>query len=281
MYKNNKKENPTAGVQFSQIKNGIPANFSYLEHKIKSQLPIGCIVSWIGGFFTSDNNLGYTVVLGTTNDISGANSYVSAKGWEVCNGAIFYNQNSPIFNQANRHLPELSTNFFISSGDIIGVSGGDNLFFDHIHNSFSMSLSQTSYDGNYNLNNSHRHVAVITGASTGGHNSHYSSMGYPVGNTTGDDADNSYDFLAPGQYVASENRTRNFPEYYSGGSNFGHTSHSNATVYVGYEGSWVVNYNHNHGTISTSFIIDQGDPVPGSIDKTIKNLSCFKIMRVI
>ncbi len=269
MFKNNKKENPTSGVQFQKIENGIIPNFSYLEHKIKSQLPIGCIIPWLGGYFTATDNVGYTCILGGTNDVLGTNSYINPKGWDVCDGTPKIDMQSPIFNGINRFLPELITNYFISSGIVLGASGGDNYFLDHIHNLYSITTNQISFSSS--SNNKHYHRGRITTDTIGAHTHRVPSH---------DDADNSWHCFAPGKKDEEEAEVRKTRDFANCDDEDG-TDHSNISISMGSQ-SVLIDYSHNHGATAShiSTTIDATDPIPTSILKIVKNLSCFMIMRI-
>ena len=86
-------------------------------------IPAGSIIPWIGGYFANGANGGYARVLGSANTIAGANGYLNAKGWYVCNGAVLNDADSPIFNGAGRYLPNLSDDRFIMGDNVAGGSG--------------------------------------------------------------------------------------------------------------------------------------------------------------
>lgn len=265
MFRNNKKENPTSSVQFQEIKNGIIPNFSYLEHKIKSQLPTGCIIPWLGGYFTATDNVGYNPALGSTNDVAGTNSYIGPKGWNVCDGTLKIDIESPIFNGSNRFLPKTTDNIFISSGLVLGSIGGNNNFSDHIHNLFSINLNQTSFSSSI-TNNKHRHSFQISASSVGNHRHGLTVRKHGL-----------FD-----QYCSGNGASTNFYfSQFAGGSNSNGSSHNNLSISIQNQ-TVTVDYSHSHGATpsSISAIIDASDPTPSSISKIVKNLSCFIIMRI-
>jgi len=95
----------------------------------ESTVPCGCIIPWLGGYFTNDSNDDYQQVLGNGNTIDDINDYLQDTGFRVCDGAEYNNAESPIFNGAGRHLPNLTDDRFIMGDSQCGGgrngSGGD------------------------------------------------------------------------------------------------------------------------------------------------------------
>jgi len=98
----------------------------------ETNVPCGSIVAWVGGYFTNSINSDYQFVLGTSNSIAAINDYVDPDGFRVCDGSEYNNPNSPIFNGAGRHLPNLTDNRFIMGDTQVGGIGGNNVF-SHNH----------------------------------------------------------------------------------------------------------------------------------------------------
>jgi hypothetical protein len=87
--------------------------------------PVGSIIAWTGGYFTSGSNGTYTRTLGATNDASGVNAYIG-DSWRVCNGAAFNDAASPIFNGTGRYLPNITDSRFLMGSTAAGGVGGSN-----------------------------------------------------------------------------------------------------------------------------------------------------------
>ena len=97
-----------------------------------SQVPIGAITAWVGGYFTNGANGGYTAVL-AANNVAAANAYLQNFGFWVCDGAAVNDAASPIWVGANRYLPKLTDDIFLQGDTIIGGLGGENAN-SHNHN---------------------------------------------------------------------------------------------------------------------------------------------------
>jgi len=93
---------------------------------IAGVVPVGIILAWLGGYFTSGANEGYTRVLGTANTIAAVNALLNDDGWYVCDGAALNLAGSPIFDGADRYLPLLTDDRFIMGDTLGGTPGGDN-----------------------------------------------------------------------------------------------------------------------------------------------------------
>ena len=90
-------------------------------------IPVGSIIAWSGGYFSASNNGGlYTDVLGNT--ILNANNYLSKRGYKVCDGTQVNDSKSPIFNGANRFLPNLTNSRFLQGSTVAGAIGGQTSF---------------------------------------------------------------------------------------------------------------------------------------------------------
>lgn len=124
-----KTQNPTAGVEL---------NFTQLSHKILSQFPIGSICSFMYGYFDGPNNNTYHSLV--TNTATGVNTLIYPR-FCVCDGALLYRVNSPIYNGSGRYLPNLTDGRFLMGttipGDSVitnmGSASGSDTILDHIH----------------------------------------------------------------------------------------------------------------------------------------------------
>ena len=131
-------------------------------------VPIGAVIPFIGGYFTNGSNAGYTNVLGGTagNTVANVNSLLNSTGWYVCNGATINLANSPIFNGANRYLPNITDSRFIMGSTSSGTIGGSNSAnHSHVMNGHSHGMGHThpiphthNVDGHYHTTQDHEHT---------------------------------------------------------------------------------------------------------------------------
>jgi len=89
-------------------------------------VPVGAIVAYNPGYYTSTSNGGFTRVGPGSNDAAGVNAFLNAKGWYVCDGAAVNNANSPIWNAAGRNLPNLNDSRFLMGSTSAGTAAGSN-----------------------------------------------------------------------------------------------------------------------------------------------------------
>lgn len=111
-------------------------------------VPVGTIINWIGGYFTTGSNATFTNVLGDT--IAAVNTAVGP-WWKVCDGTALNDSASPIFNGANRYLPNLTDDRFLQGVGApapapVGVGapasfGGSNTLIDHFHPTFALTAT--------------------------------------------------------------------------------------------------------------------------------------------
>ena len=83
--------------------------------------PPGSIMSWIGGYMGTGANTGYVRVFGANNTIGGANEFLNASGWWVCDGSEVNESASDIWNVAGRYLPNLTDDRFIQGDTAINA----------------------------------------------------------------------------------------------------------------------------------------------------------------
>lgn len=86
--------------------------------------PVGSIVAYNPGYYTSNVNGGFTLVGPATNDVAGVNAFLPVN-WVVCDGSLAYNVNSPIWNMAvsnNRRVPNLTTSRFLMGSTSAGTA---------------------------------------------------------------------------------------------------------------------------------------------------------------
>jgi len=126
--------------------------------------PRGLISAWSGGYFTDTDNGGFTNVLG--NSVANANSYLNSLGWWVCDGSEVNESESPIFNGAGRHVPNLTDSRFLMGSTSVGGVGGSNTLLDHTHtntlsgDSHVHAINHTHSNGTAASAGNHRHSAV-------------------------------------------------------------------------------------------------------------------------
>jgi microcystin-dependent protein len=189
-----------------------------------NSLPVGCVVAWLGGYFTNGTNDDYQEVL--AGSISEINDYVDGDGFRVCDGAEYNNATSPIFNGSGRHLPNLTDNRFIMGDNYCGGgrngSGGDtshnainhNHIINHHHNvdigqfnsgSTTLSISQMPSHhhsvqhaeiNTVSTDNAHKNVYCWDGpgydtSDEGGGNAHNHKVNPPSTTTGGSSAGNT------------------------------------------------------------------------------------------
>lgn len=87
-------------------------------------LPVGAIVAYNPGYFTSTTNGSFTPV-GPANTESSVNSFLNLKGWYVCDGGQPNDSRSPIWNAAGRYLPEIGNSRFLMGATTAGTAGGN------------------------------------------------------------------------------------------------------------------------------------------------------------
>lgn len=120
-------------------------------------VPVGAIVAYNPGYYTNGSNGGFAISGPAGNSVPQVNAFLNAKGWYVCNGAAVNVAASPIWNAANRHLPNLDDGRFLRGSTQAGTQGGAaTSSIDHTH-----SVTSNVTVGNHTLTTanlpSHRH----------------------------------------------------------------------------------------------------------------------------
>jgi hypothetical protein len=111
-------------------------------------VPVGSILPWIGGYFGTNANTAYTSVLASADTVVAANTYLNALGYYVCDGTALNIADSPVWNAANRYLPNLTDERFLMGTTAVTVTanGGSNVMTDHTHSSVSVSGNKNQFD---------------------------------------------------------------------------------------------------------------------------------------
>ena len=91
-------------------------------------VPVGAIIPYFPGSFGGGANTTYTNRVGAGNTVAQINALLNSVGWYVCDGAALNDASSPIFNGADRFLPDLTDDRFIQGATTAGTAGGANTF---------------------------------------------------------------------------------------------------------------------------------------------------------
>ena len=137
-------------------------------------VPVGSIISWIPGYFSSLNNIGYNRSFGTADTVAAANTYLLPLGWRVCDGGEPNDAVSPIWSSSGKKVPQLHDKRFLQGSLSIVASGegsldpdgtiqgASNTIPDHTHGLGTISMS--------NVDISHSHsVGTLVNAAEGDH----------------------------------------------------------------------------------------------------------------
>jgi hypothetical protein len=164
-------------------------------------VPVGTIVGWVGGFFSGVNNAGYIRTLGATDDVAGANAYLTPMGWRVCDGGEPSDSISLIWNASGKKVPQLNDRRFLQGSSFIALQSGSasdpvdalntvgniqgslNTIRDHLHGAGTAAVSNVNISHNHVVNtiagtlvagneNSHTHGAAGLGTGGAGNHSH-------------------------------------------------------------------------------------------------------------
>jgi len=87
--------------------------------------PVGAIMAYMPGYYTAAGNSGFTTSGIGGNTVNDANTFLP-DNWRVCDGTALNDPESPIWNTAGRHLPELTDSRFIRGSTASGVAAGAN-----------------------------------------------------------------------------------------------------------------------------------------------------------
>jgi hypothetical protein len=272
MDKNKKTQNPS---------NGVKVNFSQLSHKILSNYPIGGITALISGYFTNNDNTGFTMPTDpsyiTSNTINNVNLYLETKGFRVCDGTSYYNIDSPIYNQLGRYLPYLTDNRFLMGSTVLGGSGGWNVLLNHSHNFnfLGVNVSLTSIPVS-----THYHSMSISASATDVSHSHGALR-------TGGDESIDWFCTEGGKNGVIPDPTRHnvlISTLYGYSHGTSSSSRHTFTFYINNNSNVTGNINHSHPSASLSGAVGSGSLPVGGFYPTINNLpnyiTCIYIQRV-
>ena len=87
-------------------------------------VPVGSVLAYVPGYFTSGANAGFTVQMASANTAAGVNALLNSKGFYVSNGAALNDALSGIFNGSGRYLPNLTDDRFLMGDTAAGGIGG-------------------------------------------------------------------------------------------------------------------------------------------------------------
>lgn len=107
-------------------------------------VPVGTVASYI------PHNLSW--------NIGQINNFLSDYNFKVCDGSLYNNADSPIYNGAGRYLPNLTDDIFLMGSTTMGTPGGSNTMEDHRHN-YSLTTNAVSYVGRGTLS-IHNHTGT-------------------------------------------------------------------------------------------------------------------------
>ncbi len=205
-------------------------------------VPVGTILPLLPGYFTDGSNGGYAYQLGNENTIDAINALLNTYGFYVCNGVSLNLPTSPIFNGADRYLPNLTDDRFLMGDTVAGGIGGSN------------SSAHTHTTGSFTLTSSHIPAHTHPISSDGSHtHTIYTRDGLPAPGTN----------LITQKSNVSDYTTVTLHEITAGSS--GSHYHGGATGSSIGGGSA-----HNHGTTGAA----------SASENRPAYLSCFYIMRV-
>ena len=205
-------------------------------------VPVGSVLAYVPGYFTSGANAGFTVQMASANTAAGVNALLNSKGFYVCNGAALNDALGVIFNGSGRYLPNLTDDRFLMGDRVAGGIGGANSSdISHVHTTGDHALTKAELA-------SHDHTVTVNSA--GSHLHSYSGATGGSGAISHNDSSGNY------RHVSSSSTTSTAP------------AHDHSTT-VGTAGSGTA---HNHG--------DTGSGGSTTFENRPTFLSCFYIMRV-
>lgn len=145
--------------------------------------PVGTIMAYNPGYYTDGLNSGFQVVGPATNTVAGINAFLP-ENWRVCDGSALNNSQSPIWNNTNRYLPNLSNSRFLMGSTTTGAIGG----------SSSVTLSINNLPA-HSHSIDHDHAAITSGA--GSSHSHTINHDHSNVTSTGMSANNNHSHRVP------------------------------------------------------------------------------------
>lgn len=109
-------------------------------------VPVGSVIFFSGGYFTTNSNGGFVSVLGNT--AAEVNAYANPYGFYALNGAECNVPGSPIYDGPGRYLDKVTDDCFIMGDAIVGTVGGTNTdvhthTFNHLHTTGNFTLGIT------------------------------------------------------------------------------------------------------------------------------------------
>lgn len=135
--------------------------------------PVGTIIAYAPGYYANGSNNTWTHVGPSANTVTAVNNYLPPN-WRVCDGTAPNDPQSPIFNAADRFLPNLTDDRFIM-GATAGGNGAGNA-----GNSKSLSVPElpghTHPAGTYVANHNHPGIATDTIPSSSSAHAHPGSF---------------------------------------------------------------------------------------------------------
>jgi microcystin-dependent protein len=144
--------------------------------------PIGSIVAYNPGYYTDSSNTGFATIGPAGNTVSEVNSFLPSN-WRVCDGSELTDIESPIFNVAGRHLPNLTNSLFLLGTTQSGDVGGNSTVVleetnlpPHVH-SINHTHSATN-TGGISANHSHQ---LVSGSTTYPNNVNLANAGANFG----------------------------------------------------------------------------------------------------
>ena len=94
-------------------------------YRYDASMPLFIPMPFIPGYFTNNSNGGFALDGPGANDVSAINEYI-ADNLIVCDGSAPNDPDSPRYNTANRHLPNLTNDRFLMGSSTSGDAGGQN-----------------------------------------------------------------------------------------------------------------------------------------------------------
>jgi hypothetical protein len=229
-------------------------------------VPIGTIIDYIPGYFTDGVNGSPTIT-----SIATLLGYYT--NWKACDGSLFQDAQSPIFNGTGRYLPKLDDSRFVMGFTSAGTIGGNNFMNDHAHVGTSGNASAT-------------HAHSYSGTSSG-HN-----VGHTHTGTTVAEPNHTHGFKIASLSGASAASTPRIDVYYQVGAYYqtqytdGAGNHSHTFTSDGVSNDHTHTYSGNvsaGGDVHThTTTVGSGTNPIGSntVDNRPKFLSAYKLMRV-